>query len=74
MTIALRGPTAPHPSSVDDGDDVRIEGETLFSNTIRGGSSEFAPALRHAGVRYRWYGEESYGLMERSMPVNKLER
>jgi hypothetical protein len=57
-----------------DGDDVRIEGETLFTNTIPGGSSEFAPALQQAGVRYRWDGEESYGMMERSMPVDKLER
>jgi len=57
-----------------DGDDVRIEGETLFTNTIPGGSSEFAPALQQAGVRYRWDGEVSYGMMERSMPVDKLER
>jgi hypothetical protein len=57
-----------------DGDDVRIEGETLFTNTIPGGSSEFAPALQQAGVKYRWDDEESYGMMERSMPVDKLER
>jgi hypothetical protein len=57
-----------------EGDDVRIEGETLFTNTIPGGSSEFAPALQQAGVRYRWDGEESYGMMERSIPVDKLER
>jgi hypothetical protein len=53
--------------------DVRIEGETLFTSTIPGGSSEFAPALQQAGVRYRWDGEESYGMMERSIPVDKLE-
>lgn len=57
-----------------DGDDVRIEGETLFTGTMPGGSSEFAPALQQAGVRYRWDGEESYGMMERSMPVDQLER
>jgi hypothetical protein len=57
-----------------DGDDVRIEGETLFTNTFPGGSSEFAPALQQAGVRYRWDGEESYGMLERSMPVDQLER
>ena len=57
-----------------DGDDVRIEGETLFTHTMPGGSSEFAPALQQAGVRYRWDGEQSYGMMERSIPVDKLER
>ena len=57
-----------------DGDDVRIEGETLFTHTVPGGSSEFSPALQQAGVRYRWDGEESYGMMERSIPVDKLER
>jgi hypothetical protein len=57
-----------------DGDDHRIEGETLFTNTIPGGSSEFAPALQQAGVRYSWDGEVSYGMLERSMPVDQLER
>jgi hypothetical protein len=53
---------------------VRIEGETLFTSTMPGGSSEFAPALQQAGVRYRWDGEVGYGMMERSIPVAKLER
>jgi hypothetical protein len=57
-----------------DGEDVRIEGETQFTNTIPGGSSEFAPALQQAGARYHWDGEETYGMLERSMPVDKLER
>jgi hypothetical protein len=56
-----------------DGEDVRIEGETLFTNTIPGGSSEFAPALQQAGARYAWDGEVSYGMLERSMPVDQLE-
>jgi hypothetical protein len=57
-----------------DGIDVHIEGETLFTNTIPAGSSEFAPALQQAGVRYRWDGEVTYGMMERSMPIDKLQR
>jgi hypothetical protein len=57
-----------------DGEDVHIEGETLFTNTFPGGNSEFAPALQQAGARYRWDGEESYGMLERSMPVDQLER
>jgi hypothetical protein len=57
-----------------DGDDVRIEGETLFTSTMPGGSSEFAPALQQAGVRYSWDGEVGYGMMERSIPTDQLER
>jgi hypothetical protein len=53
--------------------DVRIEGETIVTSTIPGGSSEFAPALQQSGVRYRWDGEETYGMMERSIPVDQLE-
>ncbi len=32
------------------------------------------PALQQAGVRYRWDGEETYGMLERSMPMDKLSR
>jgi hypothetical protein len=53
--------------------DVRIEGETIVSACMPGGSHEFAPALQQAGVRYRWDGEESYGMLERSIPVDQLE-
>ena len=57
----------------DDGD-VHIEGETILSACMAGGTHhEFAPALQQAGVRYRWDGEESYGMMERSIPVDHLE-
>jgi hypothetical protein len=30
------------------------------------------PALQQAGVRYRWDGEETNGMLERSMPMDKL--
>jgi hypothetical protein len=57
----------------DDGD-IRIEGETILSSCMAGGTHhEFAPALQQAGVRYRWDGEESFGMMERSIPANQLE-
>jgi hypothetical protein len=57
----------------DEGD-VRIEGETVLSACMAGGTHhEFAPALQQAGVRYRWDGEEAYGMMERSIPVSQLE-
>ena len=54
--------------------DVRIEGETIVSACMRGNTHhEFAPALQQAGVRYRWDGEVTYGMMERSIPVDQLE-
>ena len=54
--------------------DVRIEGRTVLSACMAGGThQEFSPALQQAGVRYRWDGEETYGMMERSIPVNQLE-
>ena len=31
------------------------------------------PLLQQAGARYRWDGEESYGMIERSIPVDQLE-
>jgi hypothetical protein len=54
--------------------DVRIEGETVVSACMPGGTHhEFAPALQQAGVRYRWDGEETFGMMERSIPTAQLE-
>ena len=32
------------------------------------------PALQQAGVRYRWNGEETIGMLERSSPMDKIER
>jgi hypothetical protein len=54
--------------------DVRIEGETVLSACMPPASHhEFAPALQQAGVRYRWDGEETFGMMERSIPADQLE-
>lgn len=54
--------------------DVRIEGETIASSCMPGDwNPEFAPALQQAGARYRWDGEESYGMIERSIPTDQLE-
>lgn len=54
--------------------DVRIAGETILSACMPGGThQEFAPALQQAGVLYRWDGEEAFGMMERSIPVDQLE-
>jgi hypothetical protein len=32
------------------------------------------PALQQAGVRYKWDGEEAYGMLERSNPLDKIIR
>ena len=64
---------------------VHIEGETVFStHDINHNDNTFSvremrkenprfPALQQAGVRYRWDGEETYGMLERSTPVDKLD-
>jgi hypothetical protein len=68
------GEKVPVTLRTADGD-IHIEGETILSSCLAGGThSEFAPALQQCGVRYTWDGEVSYGMMERSMPVDKLER
>lgn len=63
---------------------VHIDGETVLSTHDITDPSEIPadqlaklanwtfPALQQAGVRYRWDGEETYGMLERSMPMDKL--
>jgi hypothetical protein len=54
--------------------DVRIEGETVASSCMPPNfHPEFPPALQQATARYRWDGEESYGMIERSIPSELLE-
>jgi hypothetical protein len=65
---------------------VRIEGETVLSTfDIHHDDEAFAtqalkqempdfPALQQAGVRYRWDGEETFGMLERSYPLDKISR
>ncbi|ODQ85781.1 hypothetical protein [Mycolicibacterium holsaticum] len=64
---------------------VRIEGETVLSTHDLTDPSEIPaeqlakmadwsfPALQQAGVRYRWDGEETIGMLERSSPIDQLE-
>jgi hypothetical protein len=63
---------------------VHIEGETVFSThdihhdddmySMHALKQEIAnfPALQQAGVRYRWDGEVTYGMLERSNPLDKI--
>jgi hypothetical protein len=65
---------------------VRIEGETVLSTHDITDPSEVPaellakmanwtfPALQQAGVRYRWDGEETYGMLERSSPMDTITR
>ncbi|MDT5243115.1 MAG: hypothetical protein QOD36_491 [Mycobacterium sp.] len=65
---------------------VRIDGQTVVSTHDITDPSEVPadqlaklanwtfPALQQAGVRYRWDGEETYGMLERSIPMDKLSR
>jgi hypothetical protein len=63
---------------------VRIDGETILStHDIYHDDKMFStqalkqempsfPALQQAGVRYRWDGEETFGMLERSNPLEKI--
>jgi hypothetical protein len=65
---------------------VRIEGETVLSTfDIHHDDRTFStealmqeipsfPALQQAGVRYRGDGEETFGMLERSYPLDKISR
>jgi hypothetical protein len=56
--------------------EIAIEGETLVS-TFAMGRPELPPnfpVLQQTGVRYRWDGEETYGMMERSSRKDKITR
>jgi hypothetical protein len=65
---------------------VTIEGQTVVSTfDIHHDDEMFAtqslqkelpnfPARQQAGVRYRWDGEETYGMLERSYPLNQISR
>jgi hypothetical protein len=65
---------------------VEISGETVFStHDIHHNDDMYSmqalkeempafPALQQAGVRYRWGDEETYGMLERSNPLEKISR
>ena len=65
---------------------VEIAGQTVFSThdihhnddmySMHALKQEMAsfPALQQAGVRYTWDGEETYGMLERSNPLDKIDR
>lgn len=64
----------------------RIEGKTVFSSfDVQHRNEGFSqkqlmderpdfPALHQASVLYSWEGEETYGMIERSSPLDQIER
>lgn len=65
---------------------TEIDGETVFSthdihhdddmysmNALKSEMAQF-PAVQQAGVRYTWDGEQAYGMLERSNPLDKIAR
>jgi hypothetical protein len=54
--------------------EVHIEAETFVSTFAMGRPNmpENFPVLQQTGVRYRWDGEETYGMMERSSRKDKV--
>jgi hypothetical protein len=54
--------------------DIHVEGETILAACMPGSlSPDFPPALHQACVHYRLLGEDTFGMMERSIPVEQLE-
>jgi len=55
---------------------TRIEGETVMStfDVFKRPDMPNFPVLYQGGVRYRWDGEETYGMLERSYPLEKIAR
>jgi hypothetical protein len=53
--------------------DVHHDDDTYSMHAVKQEMSSF-PAVHQAGVRYRWDGEEAYGMLERSNPLDKISR
>lgn len=65
---------------------IEIAGETVFSThdihhnddmySMQALKQEMAsfPAVQQAGARYTWDGEQAYGMLERSNPLDKIDR
>ena len=53
--------------------DIHHDDETRAVEAMKKEQPKF-PAVNQAGVRYRWDGEETYGMLERSNPLDKISR
>jgi hypothetical protein len=66
-TVAIEGETVLSTHDVHHNDDM------YSMKALRKEMASF-PALQQAGVRYRWDGEEAFGMLERSSPLDKIAR
>ncbi len=64
-TETIEGETVVSAHDITDPSDVPPEMAALLANWT-------FPALQQAGVRYRWDGEETIGMLERSIPKDQL--
>ncbi|MCT7659439.1 hypothetical protein [Mycobacterium deserti] len=65
-TERIEGETVVSTHDITDPSDVPPEMAELLANWT-------FPALQQAGVRYRWNGEETVGMLERSIPKDQLQ-
>jgi hypothetical protein len=66
-TVAIEGQTVVSAHDVHHDDD-------MYSMKALKQEMPSFPALQQAGVRYRWDGEEAYGMLERSSPLDQIAR
>ncbi len=52
--------------------DIHHDDKTFSTDAMKAEKPSF-PALQQAAVRYRWDGEEAYGMLERSYPLDKIK-
>ena len=54
--------------------DIHHDDKTFSTDAMKAEMPSF-PALQQAGVRYRWDGEEAYGMLRAiSYPLDKIKR
>ena len=66
-TVRIEGQTVVSTHDITDRSEIPAEQLALMANWT-------FPALQQAGVRYRWDGEEAIGMLERSSPMEAIER
>jgi hypothetical protein len=66
-TVRIEGETVVAAHDITDPADVPADQLAKLANWT-------FPALQQAGVRYRLDGEETYGMLERSIPMDKITR
>jgi glycine/D-amino acid oxidase-like deaminating enzyme len=66
-TVRISGETVLSTHDITDPGEVPAEQLAMMANWT-------FPALQQAGVRYTWDGEQSYGMIERSIPMDRLEK